>query len=202
MEGIMDSLWTYILVGIQQIKHLLDWVFGPLNAAGPAFAILVIAFLAVAVAKLLSAKFKTKRYQELQKQFAHWYNIRQDALKCEDPEKARLLTKNIDQAKLNRVYYDYFFEGLMNSLATKYLPFFVLLAYVNETYQPRNLLKHFGRSYVFKFAGSQGKEIVVGAVFWFVVSIFLVYLVWYVAKKVGLRFYLRKRQPAGHTSQS
>ncbi|MFZ0450760.1 MAG: hypothetical protein WAL98_16080 [Desulfatiglandaceae bacterium] len=198
----MDSLWDYILAGIQQIKHFLDWVFGPLNAAGPAFAILIIALVAVAVAKLLSAKFKTKRYRELQKQFVHWYNIRQKAQQCEDPEKARLLTKNIDQAKLNRVYYDYFFEGFLNSLATKYLPIFILLAYVNETYQPGNLLKRFGRSYVFKFGGFQGKEIIVGAVFWFVVSIFFVYLIWYVAKKIGLHFHLRKRQPTSPTSLS
>jgi hypothetical protein len=202
MEDILDSLWSYILAGVQQLKQLLDWVFGPLNALGPAFAILIIAFLAVAVAKMLSAKFKTKRYRELQEQFLHWYNLRQEALQCEDPEKARLLTKNIDQAKLNQVYYDYFFEGLLNSLVTKYLPIFALLAYVNETYRPGNLMQRFGRSYVLKFGGYPGEGIAVGAVFWFVVSIGFVYLIWYVAKKIGLRFHVRKRQPAGHTPLS
>lgn len=200
MENMLDSLWMYIVAGVQHLQHLLDWVFGPLNAMGPAFAILSIAFLAVALAKLLSGKFKTKRYRELQKQFVHWYNIRQEAQQCDDPEKARLLAKNIDQAKLNKVYYDYFFEGFLNSLATKYLPIFALLAYVNETYQPANLLKQFGKGYVFKLGISSGEGIVVGAVFWFVVSILLVYLGWYVAKKVGVRFYPAKRQPAGSTS--
>ncbi len=202
MEDILDSLWIYILAGVQQIKHLLDWVFGPLNAVGPAFAILAIAFVAVAIAKLLSAKFKTKRYRELRKQFLHWYNIRQEAQQCEDPEKAKLLAKNIDQAKLNKVYYDYFFEGFLNSLATKYLPIFALLAYVNETYRPGNLLKQFGRSYIFKFGASSGEGIAVGGVFWFVVSLSLVYLVWYVGKKVSLGFHVAKGQPAGSTSLS
>ena len=33
---------------------------------------------------------------------------------------------------------------------TKYLPILLLLAYVNETYRPANLLKLFGREYVFR----------------------------------------------------
>jgi len=202
MEDILDNIWLYILTGIAYLRHFLDWVFGPLNGLGPALAILTIAFVTVAITKLLSAKFKTKRYRELQKQFLHWYQLRQEAQQCEDPEKARLLTKNIDQAKLNKVYYDYFFEGLLNSLATKYLPIFALLAYVNETYRPENLLQRFGRSYVFKFGGPTGEGLAVGAVFWFVVSVFFVYLIWYVAKKIGLRFHTRKRQPASPTPLS
>jgi len=87
-------------------------------------------------------------HKKLQKEFHHWYKMRQEALKCEDPAKAKLLAKNIDQAKLNKLYYDYFFEGLMNNLATLYLPIFILLAYVNEAYRSSNLSKLFGRDYI------------------------------------------------------
>jgi hypothetical protein len=43
----------------------------------------------------LSKSFKTKRYKKLQKEFHHWYKMRQEALKCEDPAKAKLLAKNM-----------------------------------------------------------------------------------------------------------
>jgi len=114
----------------------------------------------------------------------HWFNIRQEAMQCDDPEKGRLLAKNIDQAKLNKVYYDYFFEGLLNNIVTKYLPILLLLAYVNETYRPANLLKLFGREYVFKL-GHVGEHILfVGSIFWFMISIVLIYLVIFTFKKV------------------
>jgi len=105
-------------------------------------------------------------------------------VKCGDPEKARLLAKNIDQAKLNRLYYDYFFEGLLNNLATKYLPILIFIAYVNEAYQPGNLLKLFGREYLFQIGSTGDNPILVGSIFWFVVSILAMYLISFAAKKI------------------
>jgi Na+/proline symporter len=180
----MDTIWFKILAGIQYFKDFLDVIFGPLNALGPILAISAIALVAVVIAKVLTRTFKTKRYKELQKEFTHWFNIRQEAMKCEDREKARLLAKNIDQAKLNRLYYDYFFEGLLNSIATKYLPILIFLAYVNETYQPGNLLNQFGREYLFQIGNAGENPILVGSIFWFVVSILSLYLLAYMAKKI------------------
>ena len=116
--------------------------------------------------------------------YAYRLGVRQEAQKCEDPDKAKLLVKNIDQAKLNKLYYDYFFESLLSNLATIYLPIFVLLAYINETYRSSNLAKLFGRDYIFKFGGDPGQPILIGAVFWFVLSLFLIYLGWYIVKKI------------------
>ena len=116
MDKLLDIIWLKILFGIQYLKDFLDVIFGPLNALGPVVAISAIALSAVMSAKVLTKLFKTKRYIELQKEFTYWFNIRQEAVKCDDPEKARLLAKNIDQAKLNRLYYDYFFEGLLNNI--------------------------------------------------------------------------------------
>ncbi len=193
MEEFLDILWLKIVVGVQFVKHILDIIFGPLNALGPAVAIATIALITVVVTKILSKKFKTRRYKELRKQFEYWLGVRREAQKCEDPDKAKLLAKNIDQAKLNKLYYDYFFEGFLNNLATTYLPIFSLLAYVNETYRPSNLSKLFGRDYIFRFGGDPGQPISIGAVFWFVVCIFLIYLGWYLVKTV----YARYAKPAG-----
>jgi len=184
MDKLMDMIWFKILVGIQHLKDLLDVVFGPLNALGPAVAISAIALAAVVIAKVLTRIFKTKRYLALQKEFTHWFNLRQEAVKCGDPEKARLLAKNIDQAKLNRLYYDYFFEGLLNNLATKYLPILIFIAYVNEAYQPGNLLKLFGREYLFQIGSTGDNPILVGSIFWFVVSILAMYLLSFATKKI------------------
>ena len=130
----------------------------------------------------MSKIYKTKRYVELEKEFKYWFNLRKEALTCEDAEKGKKLAQNIDQAKLNRVYYDYFFEGLLSSLPTKYLPILIMLAYVNEAYKPDKLLKIFGHEYIFKFANFDGKVIIIGAVFWFVVSMLLVYIAWFVRR--------------------
>ena len=187
MDEFLDVIWFKIVAGIHFLKDLLDFIFGPLNTLGPAAAIFSIALVTVVITKSLSKVFKTRRYRELHKEFRHWYNIRQEALKCADPDKARLLAKNIDQAKLNKVYYDYFFEGLLNNIVTKYLPVLLLLAYVNETYQPASLLKLFGQEYVLKLGHVGEHTLFVGSIFWFFVSIVLIYLAILMFKKVRLK---------------
>ena len=184
MEKFLDTLWSKIEILVHLIKDFLDIIFNPLNSLGPAVAISIIALITVVITKYLTKKFKTKRYRGLQKQFLHWYNLRKEALKCKDPEKAKLLARNIDQAKLNRVYYDYFFEGLLNSLLTRYIPILLALAYVNDAYRPANLLKLSGREYILKFGDLNGEAIAVGAVCWFVLSILLVYVAWFIVGKL------------------
>jgi len=184
MDAFLDMLWFKILIGVQHLKSLMDIIVSPLNALGPAVAIFAIAFAAVLFTKFLTKIIRTERYRQLRQDFEYWFNLRQDALKCKDSEKSRLMAKNIDRAKLNKAYYDYFFEGFMLSLASKFLPILVLLAYVNEAYQPNNLLKLFGRDYIFTFGGGNAEATFVGAAFWFVVSIMLIYLMIFTFKKV------------------
>jgi len=193
MEDFLDSLWLNILVLVHYIKTFLDLIFAPLNSLGPAFAIFTIAFITILITKILTKAFITKRYKELKKNFEYWHNMRQEAMKCEDREKSKLLAKNIDQAELNKAYYDYFFEGFLIRLMTRLLPILSFLAYVNEAYKASNLLKLFGREYVFKFRSYNGEEVVIGAVFWFVISIFLVFLGWFIVAKIWLRFFTEKK---------
>lgn len=197
MEEFLDSLWLKTEVLIHYVSGLLDFLFGPLNSLGPSVAVSAIAFIAVLIAKYLTKIFKTKRYKELQRQFSRWFNLRQEALKCEDSNKGKLLAKNIDQAKLNKVYYDYFFESFLNSLLTKYIPILLLLAYVNEAYKSSNLLKLFGREYIFKLRSLDGEVIVVGAVFWFVVSILSVYAAWFVIGRIYSKYIIKKKTKLG-----
>ena len=188
MEDVFDIVWLKILVLIHTFVKGLDFIFAPLNPLGPAVVILVIVLLTVAATKFLSKIYKTKRYLKLQKEFQYWYNLRNEALTCKDPEKGKALAKNIDQAKLNKVYYDFFFEGLLNSIPTKYLPILIMIAYVNEAFKSEKLLKIFGKEYIFKFINIDGNVIKIGAVFWFVLSMLLVYLVWFVFEKLYFKF--------------
>ena len=194
MEELLDSLWFKILDLVGLFESLFDFIFAPLNFFGPAFAISMIALFTVIITKFLTKIIKTKRYETLTKEFKHWYNIRQEATKCEDPEKAKLLAKNIDQAKLNKVYYDFFFEGFMLGIITKYLPILIFAAYVNEAYRTENLIKVFGREYVFRFVGSGPKPVLVGGVFWFIVSILLIYLCWFLIKRMYKKVIIKKNQ--------
>jgi uncharacterized membrane protein (DUF106 family) len=187
MEEFLDIVWFKIIDFFHSVASLLDVVFAPLNAMGPAFTIFTIALLTVIITKFLTGTFKTKRYQELKKEFEHWFNIRQEALKCDDFQKAKLLAKNIDQAKLNQVYWDYFLEGFLISLVTRLLPIFSFFAYVNEAYKLENLTKLFGREYVFKFKGVNQELFLVGAGLWFVLSLLLIYLAWFIIKRVTLQ---------------
>jgi hypothetical protein len=188
MDDVFDILWLKILVLVHAVVKGLDFLFAPLNLLGPAAAISVIVLLTIASTKFLSKIYKTKRYLKLEKEFQDLYNLRNEALTCKDFEKGKALAKNIDQARLNQVYYDYFFEGLLNSIPTKYLPILIMLAYVNETFKPKNLLEKFGRDYILKFVGSNGNVIKIGAVFWFVLSMLMVYLAWFVIGRLVNRY--------------
>lgn len=193
MEEFLDTLWFRIEVLIHYLRSFLDFLFGPLNSLGPAVAIATMALITVAVTKYFTKKFKTKRYRKLKKEFVHWYNVRQEATRCEDYEKGKFLAKNIDSAKLNKVYYDLFLEGLLNNILTMYLPILLVLAYVNETYNSAHLLKLFGRDYIFRLWSFNGDPLAVGAAFWFVLSLLLIYLCWFVVEKIYGKFVVGKR---------
>ena len=193
MEDFLDALWFKIVDLIHYIQSLLDAIFTPLNFFGPAIAISTIAFITVIITKILTKTFKTKRYKELEKEFQYWYNVRQEALKCEDPKKGKLLAKNIDQVELNQVYYNYFIEGFFMSFATKCLPIIAFLAYVNEAYNPNNLLKLFGREYILRFTTFNGEIILIGAAFWFVISVLLIYLGWFIVGRIFSKHVAEKK---------
>ncbi len=195
MDAFLDYLWLKILVIVHHIKLFLDLIFSPLNSVGPGFAIFVIVCITFAMARFFS-RYKTKRLVKLEKEFVYWYNLRQEAIKCcDDYEKGKLLAKNVDQARLNRVYYDYFFERFMVTLITKYLPIFSMLAYVNEAYKPDNLLKMVGRTYIYKFGKYHGKPIEAGAVFIFFVAYLVVSVGWFLIKFIYSRVRAKEAEP-------
>jgi uncharacterized membrane protein (DUF106 family) len=205
MEPFLDALWRHIVVSVHFAGELMDVAVSPLNnALGPAWAIAAIAVVTVALAKFLTKNFKTKRYSELEKRFKYWFDLRQEALKCDSSEKGKELAKNIDQAELNRAYYDYFFEGFLNNLMTMYLPILLALGYVNEAYKPAELIRLTGRDYVFKLGGFGGEAMLVGSVFWFVLAVVLTYIVWPLAGKLCSRLLSPKgavwKAPSGHSS--
>ena len=132
----MDALWMFIVKMVQYAQEGLDILFSPLHMLGPVAAIAGIALFTAWATRVFGKKFKTKRYRELEKEFYYWYEIKQEALnlKDTDPAQARQLGRTIDQAQLNKAYYDFFFEGFLNNLLTMYIPLFLMLGYVNATY--------------------------------------------------------------------
>jgi len=185
MDEFLDNLWLKIVVGIGHAADFMDALLAPFNVLGPAPVILILTMFTVCFTKLFSRVYTTKRYRELQKEFTHWFNLRQEAMKCEDREKGKGLAKNIDQARLNRVYYDYFFEGFLKNILTTYLPVLIMAAYVNEAYKPVNLMKNFGRDYIFRFNRSGGDPVIIGGVFWFILSLLTTYLTWFIIGKIA-----------------
>jgi len=188
MDSLLDTIWEKIAVGAIAVADGFDALLAPFHFLGPAMMIFLLAVLTVFITKSLNRIIITKRYIRLEKDFKHWYNLRQTALTCEDREKGKALAKNIDQAELNRAYYDYFFEGLLLGLARKIIPIFFIFAYINEYFQPKRLVERFGQSYIFKFGSSSGEPVMIGTVAWYILSLLIVYLVWSIIKKGYGRF--------------
>lgn len=190
MDDILDGVWFHIVESVKYLTGLMDLALAPLTPLGPAVVILLLVLITVCFTKTFSKFYTTKRYRELQKEFQHWFNLRKEALTVEDREKGKALAKNIDQAKLNKVYYDYFFEGLLKNILTTYLPILCMAAYVNEAFRTDRMIAKFGRGYVFKFTKSNGEAVLMGGLFWFVVSLLIVYLIWFVVA----RYYKRLKE--------
>ncbi len=183
MDAFMDNLWDRIMAVVQYGAALLDRLLMPLHVFGPVFILSVLAFVTVLITKALNRIIITKRYIRLEKEFQHWFKIREEALKGEDYDNAKRLARNIDQAKLNRVYYDYFLEGFLLGLMRNVLPIFVMVAYVNESFRAERLSELFGRGYLLALPAINGNPILVGSVFYFVMALLLIYLVWFVVKR-------------------
>lgn len=176
MEDFLDVVWEYIAAFFVYVGDggyaLLDYF----HFLGPAIVISCLALLTVLVTRILSRFITTRRYMELEKEYLHWYQLRQEAMKCEDGDKGRRMARNIDKAELNRAYYDYFFEGLLLGIIRRILPIFLMFAFVNEYYKPTMLLETFGRDYVMRLVASDASVTLVGAPFWFFCSLLVGYL--------------------------
>lgn len=184
MDAFMDTLWNNIMAMIQYGASLFDQLLTPLHVFGPVFILTLLALFTVGVTKLLNRFIITRRYVELETEFKHWFKVREEAMKGEDYEKAKRLARNIDQAKLNRVYYDYFLEGFLLGLMRNVLPVMLMVVYINEYYRAERLQEIFGRDFILQLSRSGGEPILVGSVFWFLVSLLIGYLLWAVIAKL------------------
>lgn len=191
MDELLDILWSKIVIGVGYAVAFLDMVLAPLENLGPGMVILIVVLVTVCLTKIFSKYYTTKRYERLKSEFTHWFNLRQEALACEDREKGKRMARNIDQGKLNRVYYDYFFEGLLKNILTIYLPVLVMGAYINEAYQPQRLTEKFGQPHIVQFGGSGEDPVVVGALFFYVVLVLATYLLWAILARL-----IRRRSAA------
>jgi len=55
---------------------------------------------------------------------------------------------------------------------------------------------------VFKFDSSSGEPVIIGAVFWFIISILLIYLGWFIIKRLYLKFMTGKNVEPERESSS
>ena len=161
MDAFLDTLWLKILAVIEFGFNLATGLLAHLNFMGPALLIFLIVVVLVAVTKIITRRYTTRRYQRLKENYEHWFEVRRQAMSSEDPEKGKALAKNIDQAELNKAYYDFFFEGFLKNIITTVLPILLTAAFVVKAYGPANLEKTFGKPYVLEIARSGGEPVAV-----------------------------------------
>ena len=169
MDAFLDNLWALILLGLEGLASGMDGLLSPLEALGPGWVIAILAFATVGFTRFLVRVYQTRRHRMLEKEFRHWQSVREAAMACQDRDKGKAMARNIDQAKLNKAYYDYFFEGLMKNLVTTVLPVLTAIAYLSRTYTKESLTVKFGSPWVFTI----GTDFHVGTLFWYVVCVIL-----------------------------
>ncbi len=187
MEDILDALWNKIAIVFEFMAESLFHILSSLHVLGPIFVITLIGVVTVLFTKTMNRLIITKRFVELEKNFKYWLNLREEAMKCEDREKAKRLARNIDQAQLNRAYYDYFFEGLMLGLIRKVIPIFFMFAFINEYYRTEELTRLFGKGYLFLMPTTSGEPLMVGSVFYYFMVLIGSYICWAIGKRVIAR---------------
>jgi hypothetical protein len=120
--------------------------------------------------RFISKHFITQRYFELKKEFEHWQGVRTEALNHPNPEKGKILARNIDQAELNKAYYDYFFEGMLKNIVSNVLPVLLGAAYIIKIYTPEILMDRFGQNCIFLITFGS-KHIEVSSLFWYIICL-------------------------------
>jgi len=172
MEEYLDIAWEFIYVLIQKGTATLDYLLSYLHFLGPVPVIFLLAAITVALTRVLKKYVKTKRLVTLEKDFQYWLGVREEAMRCEDREKGKTLAKNIDTAKLNKAYYDFFLEGLLLGFITFYLPVISMAAYINEAYRSERLLELFGRDFILQFGNND--PVLIGGLFCYILSVLFI----------------------------
>ncbi|NOX32833.1 MAG: DUF106 domain-containing protein [Deltaproteobacteria bacterium] len=193
MDDFLDRMWELIYTFLNSAVMVVDKLFSPLEILGPGIVIFLLAFLIVGLTRVISRFYVTKRYVRLEKEFRHWQGVRNEAMKHPDREKGKTLAKNIDQAKLNQAYYDYFFEGLLKNFIVNALPILLMASYVTSVYTPETLFKRFGEKWVFSFSLGTSSQTNISSLFWFIICLILSYIFFTVLNQVFKKQYARKK---------
>ncbi len=183
----VDRLWDFIEIYLSKITLFMDKIISPLDVLGPGIVIFLLALITVLFTRIMSRVYTTKRYRELEKDYEYWQALRIEAMKHKDREKGKRLARNIDSAKLNQAFYDYFIEGFLKNLVTNVLPILLMLAYVMKAYSPAELADRFNRQYVFFIETGGSTPTPIGTMFWYVISILLSFFIF-----AGMKFLYKK----------
>ena len=193
MNDLLDKIWAPIETFLNYSVVLLDRILSPLEVFGPWFVIFILAFTIVIFTRIIALSYVTKRYITLEKEFKHWKGVRDEAIKHPDKEKGKALAKNIDQAKLNKAYYDYFFEGLLKHFAVNVLPILLMVAYVSKVYTPQTLFQRFGEKWVFSFSFGSASQTNVSSLLWFVICLIFSFILFAVLKMIFKKTICQKK---------
>lgn len=193
MDDFMDRVWAVIETFLNTLVVFLDTALSPLEILlGPMGIIFVLALLVVGVTRIIARLYVTQRYLSLEKNFQYWKGVREEALKHPDKEKGKNLAKNVDQAQLNRAYYDYFFEGFLKNLATNVLPILLMVVYITKIYTPQTLLSRFGEKWVFSVFVGTPHEVNVSSLLWFIICLLFSFVLFLAFKMIFKGRYAKK----------
>ncbi len=193
MNDLLDRIWEPVEVFLNYTVVTLDRILSPLEAFGPWFVIFVLALAVVIFTRIIAKVYVTKRYLKLEKEFKHWHGVREEAMKQHDSKKGKALAKNIDQAQLNKAYYDYFFEGMLKHFATNVFPILLMVAYITKVYTPQTLFQRFGEQWIFSFSLGSASQTNVSSLLWFIICLIFSFILFAVLKMIYKKTICQKK---------
>ena len=176
-----DRLWFKITPVFSWISESLGAIFYPFMLLGPVLGISCIAAVTYGITKIISKLYKSARLERLQGEFEKLKEMRKEAHQIGDKQ----VCKGLDD-EMDKIYFDILWASILRGSATISIPILAMLCWVWSYFSPERLQTIYGKGYIIKLPFKIGVYDHIGATFWFLISLFFVWLIYAVI--------IRKRQ--------
>ena len=147
---------------------------------GSAAGILCIAAVTFGATKLISKFYKPARLKRLQGEFEKLKEMRKEARRIGDKQ----VCKGLDE-EMDKIFFDILWASIIRGGVTISLPILAMLCWVWSYFSAERLLIMYGNPYIIKLPFKLGIYDHIGAGFWFIISLFFVWCIYAVIRKLG-----------------
>ncbi|MBW1666569.1 MAG: hypothetical protein JRI79_08670 [Deltaproteobacteria bacterium] len=174
-----DRLWLRIAPLFSTASSLLGAAFSPFMLLGPELGIASIAALTYIVTRILSRLYSPRAIEKLQEEFNKLKEMREEAAS----HGAKEVCKGLDD-EMDKIYFEQMRVSIVRGSAVHSIPMLAMLCWVWSYFSPETLQRMYGKPYVVKLPFTIGIYDHIGAGFWFVICLGLVWALAVAVKRV------------------